>query len=84
YREMLSNMLDLYHSNLQMKMNQIMKVMTIMTTIFVPLTFLVGVYGMNFGNMPEMSWQYSYLVLWILMVTLVVLMLVYFRRKKWL
>lgn len=84
YREMLSNMLDLYHSNLQMKMNQIMKVMTIMTTIFVPLTFLVGVYGMNFEHMPELSTPYGYFVVWGVMLVMVSFMLFFFRRKKWL
>jgi magnesium transporter len=84
YREMLSNMLELYHSNQQMKMNQIMKVMTIMTTIFVPLTFLVGVYGMNFDNMPELHTASGYYYVWGFMVVIVGFMLIYFQRKKWL
>ncbi len=84
YREMLSNMLDLYHSNIQMKMNQIMKVMTIMTTIFVPLTFLVGVYGMNFNNMPELETEYGYYIVWGVMIIVVSLMLLFFKKKKWL
>jgi len=84
YREMLSNLLDLYHSNLGMKMNQIIKVLTIITTIFVPLTFIVGVYGMNFDNMPELHTQNGYFVVLGFMTVLVILMLIYFQRKKWL
>jgi magnesium transporter len=84
YREMLSNMLELYHSNQQMKMNQIMKVMTIMTTIFVPLTFLVGVYGMNFDNMPELHTSNGYYYVWGFMLVIVGFMLLYFQRKRWL
>ncbi len=84
YREMLSNMLELYHSNQQMKMNQIMKVMTIMTTIFVPLTFLVGVYGMNFDNMPELHSTNGYYYVWGFMAVIVGFMLIYFQRKRWL
>jgi len=83
YREMLANLLDLYHSNLGMKMNQIIKVLTIITTIFVPLTFLAGIYGMNFENMPELRTKYGYYVVLGVMLTLVISMLIYFRKKKW-
>lgn len=83
YREMLANLLDLYHSNLGMKMNQIIKVLTIITTIFVPLTFLAGIYGMNFENMPELRTKYGYFVVLGLMLALVIAMLIYFRKKKW-
>ncbi len=84
YREMITNLLDLYHSNLGMKMNQVIKMLTIITTIFVPLTFIVGVYGMNFDNMPELRSEYGYY--WVLggMGALVIAMIVYFARKKWL
>lgn len=84
YRELVANLLDLYHSNLGMKMNQVIKVLTIITTIFVPLTFIVGVYGMNFENMPELRTQNGYFVVLGVMAVLVLLMLVYFQRKKWL
>jgi len=84
YREMLVNLLDLYHSNLGMKMNQVIKVLTIITTIFVPLTFIVGVYGMNFDYMPELRTKNGYFVVMGLMFCLVMGMLVYFRKKKWL
>lgn len=84
YRETIVNLLDLYHSNLSMKMNQVMKVLTIITTIFVPLTFIVGVYGMNFDNMPELRTKNGYFVVMSFMFLLVCGMLVYFRKKRWL
>jgi magnesium transporter len=65
------------------RMNLVMKTLTVVATIFIPLTFVVGVYGMNFEKMPELSWEYGYLAVWIIMLVLVVLMLFYFRRKKW-
>jgi magnesium transporter len=84
YRETIVNLLDLYHSNLSMKMNQVMKVLTIITTIFVPLTFIVGVYGMNFDNMPELRTRNGYFVVLSFMFLLVCGMLIYFRKKRWL
>jgi magnesium transporter len=84
YREMIVNLMDLYHSTLSVKMNQVMKVLTIITTIFVPLTFIVGVYGMNFDYMPELHQHNGYYVVMGGMGLLVLLMLVYFRRKRWL
>jgi magnesium transporter len=83
YREMIVNLLDLYHSTLGMKMNQVIKVLTIITTIFVPLTFIVGVYGMNFENMPETKTEYGYFVVLAGMAVLVMVMLIYFRKKRW-
>jgi magnesium transporter len=65
------------------RMNEIMKVLTIMTTIFVPLTFLAGVYGMNFHNLPELSWPYGYPVFWGICITVAVSMIVWFRWRKW-
>lgn len=84
YREMIVNLLDLYHSNMSIKMNQVMKVLTIITTIFVPLTFIVGVYGMNFDNIPELHMTYGYYYVMGGMGLLVIGMLIYFRRKRWL
>ncbi len=84
YREMLANLLDLYHSSLNIRTNQVMKVLTIVTTIFVPLTFIVGIYGMNFDYMPELRWHYGYPSLMGLMLIIVVGMLLYFRKKRWL
>ena len=83
YREMLSAMLDIYLSSVGNKMNQIMKVLTIIATIFIPMTFLAGVYGMNFKYMPELGWKYAYLVFWLFVFSLFLLMLILFKRKKW-
>jgi magnesium transporter len=60
-----------------------MKVLTIIETIFMPLTFLAGVYGMNFKHMPELEWEYGYLLVWVIMIGMSVIMIVYFRKKKW-
>ena len=82
-RGQLYGLLDVYYSSLSMKMNEIMKVLTIVSTIFIPLTFIAGIYGMNFNNMPELSWEWSYPVVWIVMIIITGLMLMYFKRKKW-
>jgi magnesium transporter len=83
YRDMLSTMLDLYLSSVSNRMNEIMKVLTIIATIFMPLTFLAGVYGMNFKHMPELEWKYGYLFAWIIMAGIGIAMGFYFKRKKW-
>ncbi len=83
FRDMLSGMLEVYLSSISNRLNEIMKVLTIIGTIFIPLTFIVGVYGMNFHYMPELSWKYSYPILWGVMIALGVGMLMLFRRKKW-
>ena len=84
YRDMLSGMLDIYLSSVSNKMNEVMKVLTIIATIFIPLTFLAGVYGMNFKFMPELEFKWSYPILWILMIAVFGSMVIYFKRKKWL
>lgn len=84
YRDMTSSLLDLYINSTSNKMNETIKVLTIMSSIFIPLTFIVGVYGMNFRNMPELEYKYGYFVLWGAMVLIVIGMLIYFKRKKWL
>jgi magnesium transporter len=84
FRDMLSAMLDIYLSSVGNKMNQVMKVLTIIATIFIPMTFLAGIYGMNFKYMPELEWRYSYLVFWIVVVTVFIIMILYFKKKKWL
>ena len=61
-----------------------MKLLTIISTIFIPLTFIVGVYGMNFTNLPEKDWKYGYFVIWGVMIVIAIGMLIYFRRRKWL
>ncbi len=83
FRDMLSGMLDIYLSSISNRMNEVMKVLTIIATLFIPLTFIVGLYGMNFKNMPELEWPWGYPVVLLLMLTVVVFMLIYFRRKKW-
>ncbi len=82
-REITSSLVDIYMSNNDLKMNSIMKQLTIVSTIFIPLTFLVGVWGMNFTNMPELGWKYGYLAFWILTVLLAIIGWIYFKRKKW-
>lgn len=84
YRDMLSGMLDIYLSSLSNRMNEVMKILTIIATIFIPLTFLAGVYGMNFHYMPELSWKWGYPVLWCVMITIGLFMFSFFRKKKWL
>ena len=83
-RDILGGMLDLYLSTLSNKMNEVMKVLTIMATIFIPLTFIAGIYGMNFKYMPELEWHWGYFVVWGIMVCTVVAMVVYFKKKTWL
>ncbi len=84
YREMISGMLDMYLSSVSYRLNAVMKVLTIIATIFMPLTFVVGIYGMNFKNMPELEWRYGYPLVWLTMIGVTVFMLYYFKRKKWL
>jgi magnesium transporter len=90
YRELASDLMDLYHSSLSNRMNEVMQVLTVIATIFIPLTFIVGVYGMNFDtqvsawNMPELEWYWGYPAVWGLMLALSFGMLVFFYRKGWL
>jgi len=84
YRDMLTSNQEMYLSTLSNKMNLVMKVLTIISTVFIPLTFIVGVYGMNFKYMPELDWKYGYPLICLLMLIISVFMLFYFRRKKWL
>ncbi len=84
YRDMLSGLMDLYLSTLSNRMNEVMKVLTIIATIFIPLTFIAGVYGMNFEYMPELELPWAYPAVWVIMITMVIIMLIYFRKKKWL
>ncbi|MBI5115014.1 magnesium/cobalt transporter CorA [Candidatus Poribacteria bacterium] len=84
FREMLSGMLDIYLSSMSNKMNEIMKVLTIIATIFMPLSFIAGVYGMNFKHMPELEWRWGYFGALLIMLLTCLAMLMYFKRKKWL
>jgi magnesium transporter len=83
YRDILSGMLDIYLSSMSNRLNEIMKVLTIIATIFMPLTFITSLYGMNFRNMPELSWQYGYFGVLGAMVVIAGSMLWYFRKKRW-
>ena len=82
-RDMVSGMLDIYLSSISNKMNEVMKVLTIIATIFIPLTFIAGIYGMNFAFMPELGLPWSYPLILLVMVGVGILMLIYFRRKRW-
>lgn len=82
-REHLANIFDLYQSGISSRTNQVMQVLTVIATIFIPLTFLVGVYGMNFKHMPELEWRYGYVTIWVVMIATALGMLLYFRRKRW-
>jgi len=83
-RDLLTGMLDLYMSSVSNRMNEVMKMLTIIATIFIPLTFIAGIYGMNFKFMPELEWRWSYPLLWLILITIFVVMIFYFKRKKWL
>jgi len=84
FRDMLSGMLDLYISSVGQKTNETMRVLTIIATIFIPLTFIAGLYGMNFEFMPELKWRWGYPAVLLVIVIIGAFMLYYFRRKKWL
>ena len=89
YREMLTGMLDIYLSSVSYRLNEVMRVLTIIATLFLPPTFLVGVYGMNFDraspwNMPELAWPFGYLAVWGVIAASIGAMLLFFRKRKWL
>ena len=84
FRDMVSGMLDTYLSSISNRMNAVMKVLTIIATIFIPLTFVAGIYGMNFEHMPELKWRWGYAGVWLIMLGVAGVMVLYFRRKKWL
>jgi len=82
-RDMLSSALDIYLSSTSNRMNEVMRVLTVISTLFIPLTFMVGIYGMNFENMPELKMRYGYAGLWVIMCLTVVGMITFFRKRKW-
>ena len=84
FREMVSSLLDVYLSSISNRMNEVMKVLTIIATIFIPLTFIAGIYGMNFEHMPELKMSWAYPAIWVVFVIVSIVMVIYFRRKKWL
>jgi len=83
YRDILSGMHDVYLSSLSHHMNEVMKFLTIFTSVFIPLNFVVGIYGMNFKNMPELEWEWGYFSILGLMAIMGTSMLIYFKRKRW-
>ena len=83
FRDMVSGMLDIYLSSVSNRLNEVMKVLTIIATIFIPLTFIVGVYGMNFKYMPELEWHWGYPAVMLIMLAIGLCMLVFFRKKRW-
>jgi magnesium transporter len=89
YRDMTGSMLDIYLSSVSNRTNEVMRVLTIIATIFIPLTFIAGVYGMNFDrnagrlSMPELGWPYGYLAVWLVMIGIAVFMLAMFRKRGW-
>ncbi|MFA3783425.1 magnesium/cobalt transporter CorA [Melioribacteraceae bacterium 4301-Me] len=82
-RDTLTTMLDIYLSSVNNKMNEVMKVLTIIATIFIPLTFIVGIYGMNFQYMPELEWKFGYPLILFLMIVIAILLVRYFKKKNW-
>jgi magnesium transporter len=82
-RDTLASMHDTYLSTLSNRMNEVMKILTIISTIFIPLTFIAGVYGMNFENMPELQWKQGYYVVWAVMLAIGISLIIYFRRRRW-
>ncbi len=83
YRDVITGAIDLHLSAISNRLNEVMKRLTVIATIFMPLTFIAGVYGMNFHNMPELAWRWGYLTVWLVMLVIGVSMVIYFRRKKW-
>ena len=84
YSGMITDHLNIYSANMSNRINQVMKVLTIFASIFIPLTFLAGIYGMNFKYFPELSFRYSYLIFWIIALIIAVALLIFYKRKKWL
>ena len=83
YREILSDQLSIFHSNVSSKLNDILKFLTIFSVIFIPLTFIAGIYGTNFDYIPELHLKYGYFIMWGVMIFIVIAMVVYFKKKKW-
>ena len=83
YQMMLSDQMNIYNANLDLKANEIMKVLTVFSAFFIPLTFVAGVYGMNFDNIPELKMKYGYLYFWVVMVLITLGLTFYFKKRKW-
>ena len=83
-RDLADSVLATHLSSVSNRMNEVMKVLSIVAAIFLPLTLLAGIYGMNFANMPELQWQYGYFVVWGVMVLVAISLVVFFKKRKWL
>jgi magnesium transporter len=84
HRDIISGLLDIYISSVSNRMNEVMKVLTVFASIFIPMTFLTGIYGMNFEYMPELKLRWAYPAIWLVFLLIPTILLVYFKRKKWL
>lgn len=84
YRDILSDQLNIYHTTISSKLNDVMKFLTIFSVIFIPLTFIAGIYGTNFEVVPELKYEYSYFIMWGVMIVIAIGMLIYFKKRKWL
>jgi magnesium transporter len=82
-RDLVSSALEIYLSSTSLKLNNVMKALTIVSTIFLPITFLAGVYGMNFRFMPELTWKFGYPMVWIISLLIIAVMLLFFRKRGW-
>lgn len=82
-RDLVSGVLDIYLNSTSLRLNEVMKALTIVSTIFLPLSFVAGVYGMNFHYMPELSWRFGYLFVWIIFAAIFIGMILWFKRRKW-
>ncbi len=82
-RDMTSSTLDVYLNSTSLRLNEVMKALTIVSTIFLPLSFIAAVYGMNFRSMPELAWRWGYPAIWLIFFVIVLAMLIFFRRRKW-
>ncbi len=83
FRDILGGLHDVYFTSISNKLNEVMKVLTVISTIFMPLTFIVGVYGMNFKHMPELEWWFAYPALWMIMIAITISMVAFFKSRKW-
>jgi len=84
FREITTGLLDIYHSGVSNRMNEIMKVLTVIATIFIPLTFIAGIYGMNFRYMPELEWKWGYPLFWVIIIIIALFMIIRFKKNNWL
>jgi magnesium transporter len=82
-RESISTLVEIYMTDISLKQNEVMKTLTIIATIFIPLTFLAGVYGMNFHFMPELEWEFGYFIVWGIFIATGITMAIFFKKRKW-